>query len=62
MILQSGSAKKFANKDMKLLVFQVVSAASMNQLAYYHNEAATGMDICDTHSAHMQARVAAYIS
>ena len=50
------------SKDMKLLVHQVVSAASINLLAYYHNEAATGKDICDTHLAHMQARVAADIS
>ena len=62
VILQSDNAKNFASKDMKLLVHQVVSAASMNLLAYYHNEAATGKDICDTHFAHMQARVAAYIS
>ncbi|KAL5488979.1 hypothetical protein EMCRGX_G018014 [Ephydatia muelleri] len=47
---------------MKLLLHQVASAASMNLLAYYHNEAATGKYICDTHFAHMQARVAAYIS
>ena len=46
---------------MKLLVHQVASAASMNLLAYYHNEAATGKDICDIHFANMQARVAADI-
>ena len=35
----------------------------MNLLAYYHNEATTGKDICDTQFAHMQARVTtAYIS
>ena len=62
VILQSDNAKNFASKDIKPLVHQVVSAASMNLLAYYHNEAATGKDICDTHFAHMQARVAAYIS
>ena len=47
---------------MKLLVHQVVSAASLNLPAYYHNETATEKDICDTHFAHMQARVAACIS
>ena len=43
---------------MKLLVHQVVSAASLNLLAYYHNETATGKDICDTHFAHMVATTA----
>ena len=34
----------------------------MELLAYHHNEAAAGKDVCDTHFAHKQARVDAYIS
>ena len=34
----------------------------MNLIAYYHNEAAAGKDICDSHFSHQQSRVEAYIS
>ena len=31
-------------------------------VAYYHNEAAAGKDVCDSHFAHQQLRVEAYIA
>ena len=34
----------------------------MELLAYHHNEAAVGKDVCDIHFAHQHARVDAYIS
>ena len=34
----------------------------MSLIAFYHNEAAADKDICDSHFAHHQSRVEAYIS
>ena len=62
VILQSDNAKNFSGKDMKMFVHQAVSSTGMELLAYHHNEAAAGKDVCDTHFAHQQARVDAYIS
>ena len=62
VILQSDNAKNISGKDMKMFVHQVVSSTGMELLAYHHNEAAAGKDVCDIHYAHQQARVDAYIS
>ena len=62
VILQSDTAKNLSGKDMKMFVHQVVSSTGIKLLAFYHNEAAAGKDVCDTHFAHQQARVDAYIS
>eukprot|EP00731_Ephydatia_muelleri_P004241 Em0002g417a len=62
VILQSDKAKNLSGKDMKMFVHQAVSSTGMELLAYHHNEAAAGKDVCDTHFAHQQARVDAYIS
>ena len=62
VILQSDNAKNFSGKDMKMFVHQAVSSTEMELLAYHHNEAAAGKDVCYTHFAHQQARVDAYIS
>eukprot|EP00731_Ephydatia_muelleri_P035197 Em0104g3a len=62
VILQSVNAKNFSGKDMKMFVHQAVSSTGMELLAYHHNEAAAGKDVCDTHFAHQQARLDAYIS
>ena len=62
VILQSDNAINLSGKDMKMFVHQAVSSTGMELLAYYHNEAAAGKDVCDTHFAHQQARVDAYIS
>ena len=40
----------------------VARAAGLECIAYYHNEAAAGKDVCNTHFSHQQARVDAYIS
>ena len=31
-------------------------------MAYYHNEAQSGKDVCDTHFSHQQTRVDAYLA
>ena len=62
VIFQSDNAKNFAGKVTKMFIHQAVSACGMNLIAYYHNEAAAGKDICDSHFSHQQSRVEAYIS
>ena len=62
VILQSDNAKNFSGNDMKMFVHQAVSSTGMELLAYHHNEAAVGKDVCNTHFAHQHARVDAYIS
>ena len=62
VIFQSDNAKNFAGKVTKMFIHQAVSACGMNLIAYYHNKAAAGKDICDSHFSHQQSRVEAYIS
>ena len=45
-----------------MFVHQAVSSRGMELLAYHHNEAAAGKDVCDTHFVHQQARVDVNIS
>ena len=61
VFFQSDNAKNFAGKVTKMFIHQAVSACGMNLIAYYHNEAAAGKDICDSHFSHQQSRVEAYI-
>ena len=37
------------------------SAAGLKLVAYYHNEAQSGKDVCDTHFSHQKTRVDAYL-
>ena len=39
----------------------VCSAAGLKLVAYYHNEAQSGKDVCDTHFSHQQTHVDAYL-
>ena len=45
-----------------MFIHQAVSACGMSLIAYFHNEAAAGKDVCDSHFSHQQSRVEAYIS
>ena len=62
VIFQSDNAKNLAGKQTKLLLPHVCSAAGMKLVAYYHNEAQSGKDVCDTHFSHQQTRVNAYLA
>ena len=61
LIVQSDNAKNLAGKQTKLLLLYVCSAAGLKLVAYYHNEAQSGKDVCDTHFSHQQSRVEAYL-
>lgn len=56
IIVQSDNAKNLAGKQTKLLLPHVCSAAGLKLVAYYHNEAQSGKDICDTHFSHQQTQ------
>ena len=45
-----------------MYLHQAAIACGMILVAYYHNEAAAGKDVCDSHFAHQQLRVEAYIA
>ena len=62
VILQSDNAKTFGGNVTTQLLSLVAKAAGLECIGYYHNEAGTGKDVCDTHFSHQQARVNAYIS
>ena len=62
VIVQSDNAKNLAGKQTKLLLPHVCSAAGLKLVAYYHNEAQSGKDVCDTHFSHQQTRVDAYLA
>ena len=47
--MQSENAKIFAGKQTKLLLPHVCSVAGLKLVVYYHNEAQSGKDGCDTH-------------
>ena len=61
VIVQSDNAKNLAGKQTKLLLPHVCSAAGLKLVAYYHNEAQSGKDVCDTHFSHKQTCVDAYL-
>ena len=61
LIVQSDNAKNLAGKQTKLLLPYVCSAAGLRLVAYYHNEAQSGKDVCDTHFSHQQSQVEAYL-
>ena len=56
LIVQSDNGKNLAGKQTKLLLPHVCSAAGLKLLAYFHNEAQSGKDICDTYFSHQQTR------
>ena len=62
VILQSDNAKTFGGNVTTQLLPIVARAAGLECIGYYHNEAAAGKDVCDTHFSHQQARVDAYIA
>ena len=57
VIVHSDNAKNLAGQQIKLLLHHVCSAAGLKVLAYYHNEAQSGKDVCDTHFSHQKAHV-----
>ena len=61
VIVQSDNAKDLAGKQTKLLLPHVCSAAGLKLVAYYHNEAQSGKDVCETHFSHQQTQVNAYL-
>ena len=61
LIIQSDNARNLAGKQTKLLLPHVCSAAGIKLVAYYHNEAQSGKDICDTHFSHQQTHIEAYL-
>ena len=61
IIVQSDNAKNLAGKQTKLLLPYVCSAAGLKLLAYYHNEAQSVKDVCDTHFSHQQTQVDTYL-
>ena len=61
VIFQSDNAKNFAGKVTKMYLYQAAIACGMTLVAYYYNEAAVGKDVCNSHFAHQQLRVEAYI-
>eukprot|EP00731_Ephydatia_muelleri_P000512 Em0001g512a len=61
LIVQNYNAKNLAGKQTKLLLPYVCSAAGLKLIAYYHNEAQSGKDVCDTHFSHQQTQVDAYL-
>ena len=62
VIFLSDNAKNFAGKVTKMYLHQAAIACGMTLVAYYHNEAAAGKDVCDSHFAHKQLRVEACIA
>ena len=61
VIIQSDNARNLAGKQTKLLLPHVCSAAGFKLVAYYHNEAQSGKDVCDTHFSHQQTHIEAYL-
>ncbi|KAL5475612.1 hypothetical protein EMCRGX_G025445 [Ephydatia muelleri] len=61
IIIQSDNAKNLAGKQTKLLLPHVCSAAGLKLVAYHHNEAQSGKNVCDTHFSHQQTQVDAYL-
>ena len=61
VIVQFDYAKNFGGKQTKQLLPYVYSAAGLKLVAYYHNEAQSGKDVCDTHFSHQQTHVNTYL-
>ena len=62
IIVQSDNAKNLAGKQTKQFLPHVYSAAGLKLVGYYHNEAQSGKDVCDTHFSHQQTQVEAYLA
>ena len=45
-----------------MYLHQAAIACGMTLVTYYYNEVAAGKDVCDSHFAHQQLRVEAYIA
>lgn len=61
IIVQSDNAKNLAGHQTKLLLPYVCSASGLKLVAYFHNEAQSGKDVCDTHFSHQQTHVDNYL-
>ena len=59
IIVQSDNAKNLAGSNFYLNVF---SAAGLKLVGYFHNEAQSGKDVCDTHFSHQLTQVDAYLA
>ena len=57
VILQSDNAMNFGGNVTPQLLPLVPRAAGLECIAFYHNEAAAGKNVSDTHFFHQQARV-----
>eukprot|EP00731_Ephydatia_muelleri_P017290 Em0010g388a len=62
IIVQSDNAKNLAGKQTKQFLPYVSSAAGLKLVGYFHNEAQSGKDVCDTHFSHQQTQVDAYLA
>ena len=60
LIVHSDNAKNLAGQQAKWLLVHMCSAARLKLVAYYHNEAQSGKDVCDTHFSHQKTHVDAY--
>ena len=61
IIVQSDNAKNLAGRQTKLFLPHVCSASGLKLVAYFHNEAQSGKDVCDTHFSHQQTHVDNYL-
>eukprot|EP00731_Ephydatia_muelleri_P037223 Em0421g4a len=62
IIVQSDNAKNLAGKQTKQFLPYVSSAAGLKLVGYFHNEAQSGKDVCDTHFSHQQTQVDAFLA
>ena len=62
IIVQSDNAKNLAGKQTKQFLPYVSSAAGLKLVGYFHNEAQSSKDVCDTHFSHQQTQVDAYLA
>ena len=62
VIFQSDNANHFTGKVTKMYLHQAAIACGMTLVTYNYNEVAAGKDVRDSHFAHQQLRVEAYIA
>ena len=61
IIVQSDNVKNLAGQQTKLFLPHMCSASGLKLVAYFHNEAQSGKDVCDTHFSHQQTHVDNYL-
>ena len=61
IIVQSDNAKNLAGRQTMLLLPHVCRASGLKLVAYFHNEAQSGKDVCDTYVSHQQTHVDKYL-